>query len=617
MPARSARRASWRSSSDRRSRRPRQERFHGERTPPDDLPEGTVSFLFVDIDGSTPLVRMLGDGYPAVLDAFREIVSASVPGERRRRRRLRRRRRVLRVLDSRRGCPGGGRVQRLARGAPMARGRALARADRRPHWPRATRARRLRRARGASGGADRRGRKRRADPRLLERGKRARPRSRRRVVVARPRLVRAQGPRSSRATRSNSSCPGSTDDLSAPACARRELGEASDASDRGSSAGEEEIDDIVSRSWNITRFGSSRSRGQAGSGRHGSAVAAAAQVSAALSGRGRSSSPLADTRSSSDQVIATIAEALGSSRLRARDRCSKRSQDAARGRPCAPRARQLRAGGRGAARSSRTCSEAALEPTSLVTSRIPLRLRGEHEFPVPSLRVPRARRRRHRCAAVRRRPAVRGSRARDATLLDARGPRGCRRSQRSADGWTGFRLRSSSRQRGCGCSGRSPCSTASETQARHGWWERSRPARAPAHADRDDRLEHELLTDDRACRASHVSRSSPVAGHSQAAEAVCGDDVVGDVLDTLERLAEHSLIVTGRGATGAARMRMLETIREYAAVRLEESGEAATFGAGMSRTSTTSFASCAPASQGSEPHEGMALLDDDWDNVRR
>ena len=54
------------------------QRFHGGRTPSDDLPEGIVSFVFVDIDGSTPLVRMLGDGYPAVLDAFREIVTGSV-----------------------------------------------------------------------------------------------------------------------------------------------------------------------------------------------------------------------------------------------------------------------------------------------------------------------------------------------------------------------------------------------------------------------------------------------------------------------------------------------------------------------------------------------------------
>ena len=53
------------------------QRFHGDRASVQDLPEGTVSFLFVDIDGSTPLVRQLGDAYPAVLDAFRLIVTES------------------------------------------------------------------------------------------------------------------------------------------------------------------------------------------------------------------------------------------------------------------------------------------------------------------------------------------------------------------------------------------------------------------------------------------------------------------------------------------------------------------------------------------------------------
>jgi hypothetical protein len=54
------------------------ERFHGGRTPAHDLPEGTVSFLFADMDGSTPLVRRLGYGYPAVLDAFRQILTHAV-----------------------------------------------------------------------------------------------------------------------------------------------------------------------------------------------------------------------------------------------------------------------------------------------------------------------------------------------------------------------------------------------------------------------------------------------------------------------------------------------------------------------------------------------------------
>ena len=63
-------------------------------------PEGTVSFLFVDIDGSTPLVRQLGDAYPAVLDAFRLIVTESTRRHAGGCRRFRWRRRRLRVLRS-------------------------------------------------------------------------------------------------------------------------------------------------------------------------------------------------------------------------------------------------------------------------------------------------------------------------------------------------------------------------------------------------------------------------------------------------------------------------------------------------------------------------------------
>ena len=54
-------------------------RFHDVQTPPRDLPEGAVSFVFIDIDGSTPIVRLLGDSYPElVLDPFRTIVTDAV-----------------------------------------------------------------------------------------------------------------------------------------------------------------------------------------------------------------------------------------------------------------------------------------------------------------------------------------------------------------------------------------------------------------------------------------------------------------------------------------------------------------------------------------------------------
>ena len=55
------------------------ERFYGGRTPSHDLPTGTVSLLFADIDGSTPIVRLLGTAYPGgVLDPFRAVVTDAV-----------------------------------------------------------------------------------------------------------------------------------------------------------------------------------------------------------------------------------------------------------------------------------------------------------------------------------------------------------------------------------------------------------------------------------------------------------------------------------------------------------------------------------------------------------
>jgi predicted ATPase/class 3 adenylate cyclase len=62
----------------------------------------------------------------------------------------------------------------------------------------------------------------------------------------------------------------------------------------------------------------------------------------------------------------------------------------------------------------------------------------------------------------------------------------------------------------------------------------------------------------------------------EAAEAVANPGAELDVLDGLDRLSEHSLLRPVAGAEGEPRFVMLETIREYGLERLEEGGEAET-----------------------------------------
>ncbi len=64
----------------------------------------------------------------------------------------------------------------------------------------------------------------------------------------------------------------------------------------------------------------------------------------------------------------------------------------------------------------------------------------------------------------------------------------------------------------------------------------------------------------------------------EAAEAVCVGEAVEDweVLDLLTALVDKSLVVYEEGEDGQGRYRLLETVRQYAAERLEERGEAGT-----------------------------------------
>ncbi len=84
---------------------------------------------------------------------------------------------------------------------------------------------------------------------------------------------------------------------------------------------------------------------------------------------------------------------------------------------------------------------------------------------------------------------------------------------------------------------------------------------------------HDLLT---ARERALFRRLSVFAGWSlEAAEQVCADEEIpaGDVLDLTAALVDKSLVRVEPEVLGRARYRMLETIREYAAMRLVEAGE--------------------------------------------
>jgi len=103
----------------------------------------------------------------------------------------------------------------------------------------------------------------------------------------------------------------------------------------------------------------------------------------------------------------------------------------------------------------------------------------------------------------------------------------------------------------------------------------------------------------------------------EAAEAVCGEDGL-DVFETLASLIDESLVRPLRRATGAPRFRMLETIREYAGELLKTSGEEASLRRRhcehyLARTEDASAAWHA----GADPAQSIfPALDEELDNVR-
>ena len=103
----------------------------------------------------------------------------------------------------------------------------------------------------------------------------------------------------------------------------------------------------------------------------------------------------------------------------------------------------------------------------------------------------------------------------------------------------------------------------------------------------------------------------------EAAEAVCGEDGL-DVFETLASLVDESLVRPVRRPTGEPRFRMLETIREYAGEVLEAAGEAESLRLRhcahyLARAEEGSAAWHA----GADPEDSIfPVLDEELDNVR-
>ena len=211
----------------------------------------------------------------------------------------------------------------------------------------------------------------------------------------------------------------------------------------------------------------------------------------------------------------------------------------------------------------------------ITTSRQPLRVAAETVWQVPPLSVAPAGELVHpRTPAGTRRSACSptGPRRR---LPDSPSARPTpERSRRCAARWMACRWRSSWRLPGSGrCqwsrSGRawvtaSRCSPAGDRTAPP----RQRTLRATID------WSHDLLT---TTEQVLLRRLSVFAGWSlEMAEQVCSDEDIpaADMLDLIAALVDKSLVVLEPEVLGQARYRLLDTIREYAAARLAEAGEA-------------------------------------------
>lgn len=104
----------------------------------------------------------------------------------------------------------------------------------------------------------------------------------------------------------------------------------------------------------------------------------------------------------------------------------------------------------------------------------------------------------------------------------------------------------------------------------------------------------------------------------EAAEAICNasSDIGEDVMAGLEALLDNSLLVTREGQAGELRFGMLETVREYALEQLESSGEAQTFHRRHAEYYLQMVEQAEPRLRGLEQGKWLSILDQEHDNVR-
>ncbi len=204
----------------------------------------------------------------------------------------------------------------------------------------------------------------------------------------------------------------------------------------------------------------------------------------------------------------------------------------------------------------------------LATSREPLRVAGEHVYPVDPLPVPPAGERDPQRVAATPSVALLLDRARDRGRVDEVDPAALRDVVRSLDGlplaleivapWVGL-------LGAAAVLGELPRSLDLTTR-RSDADERHRTLRA-AVAWSHDRLSGD---EQRLLRRLAVLRGG---GDLDAVRALAGDDLGRPALDVLMDLLDRNLVGRAEPVDGAPRFRLLETVRQFAGERLDEAGE--------------------------------------------